>query len=201
MRRTLIAAILMGLTSAVAGATVTAKLGAGSKLWIEGDSTLHKWASDATKLDASLTMDGAALASGLSAQAPAKLTLDVPVKEMRNRERSGAMDKNVQKALKADKYPDIVFDMSAYKLDAAAGTISATGQLSIAGVTKPQTVVAKYVQKAGRIILDGEQPLLMTDFGVKPPTAMFGTIKADDRVVVKFHVELEPGAGAAKTGR
>lgn len=196
MKKALAAIILLGGAALAAGAATTAKLGSGSRLWIEGDSTMHKWESSATKLEVAVTMDGSSLASGMAAQAPAKLTLSVPVKEMKSEH--GGLDKNLQNALKADQFTDIVFTMSGYKLDQAAGTVAATGELSIAGVTKPEIVIAKYAEKDGKLILDGQQPLLMTDFGVKPPTAVLGTIKAEDRVVVKFHVELEP-AGAAST--
>ena len=45
--------------------------------------------------------------------------------------------------------------------------------------------------REGRAVIDGEQPLLMTDFGVKPPSMFLGTVKTQDRIVVKFHLELE----------
>jgi hypothetical protein len=44
--------------------------------------------------------------------------------------------------------------------------------------------------KEGRLLLDGERALLMTDFQVKPPRLMLGALRTDDRVVVKFHLEI-----------
>ena len=32
----------------------------------------------------------------------------------------------------------------------------------------------------------------MTDFGVKPPTMIMGTIKTADKVSIKYHLELAP---------
>ena len=41
----------------------------------------------------------------------------------------------------------------------------------------------------------------MTDFGVKPPTMMMGTIKTSDRIVVKFHLVLGLDEGAPRGGK
>jgi len=180
---------MIALMLAAAANAGTAKLAEGSKLWIEGKSTLHAWESTATSLDAAVSAEGQSLSEAVGKQAPVKLTLTVPVAGMKS-EHSG-LDKNLQKALLADKNPNIVFTMSGYKADAKAGTIAADGALTVAGVTKPETITAKLAQKDGRLILEGQQPLLMTDFGVKPPTAMMGTIKSDDHVIVKFHIELQ----------
>ncbi len=198
--KTALAMAALILTAGMAGAT-TFGLTQGSKLWIEGNSTLHAWESTATSLDAAASVDAASLSDAIAKQTPIKLTLTVPVAGMKS-EHSG-LDKNLRKALQADKNPNIVFTMSAYQEDSKSGTISADGQLTVAGVTKPETITAKLAAKDGRLVLDGQQPLLMTDFEVTPPTAMMGTIKADDHIVVKFHVELEPivAANSTKEGK
>lgn len=196
MKKAGIMIVLMAL-AAMAHAAVTAGLGTGSKLWIEGGSTLHPWSSAATAMTMDVALDAPSLSSGMSGQAPAKVTLLVPVAAMKS-EHSG-MDKNLQKALGAKQNPNIVFTMKGYKLlGQPAGGISAWGDLSIAGQTKPETINASLSWKGGRAVIDGQQPLLMTDFGVKPPTLMLGTLKVDDRIVVKFHLELEPGPVPAK---
>jgi hypothetical protein len=41
----------------------------------------------------------------------------------------------------------------------------------------------------------------MSDFGMKPPTAMLGTVKTGDDVTVRFEWTLGPAAGAAGAGR
>ncbi|MGY8826574.1 MAG: hypothetical protein ACKVJG_22065 [Candidatus Latescibacterota bacterium] len=39
-------------------------------------------------------------------------------------------------------------------------------------------------------IVEGNQPLKMTQFGIKPPTAVFGTIKAVDEFSVRFSLSF-----------
>lgn len=185
--------ILLACAGVGAQAAAAAKAGPGSRLWIEGDSTLHKWESHATVVDAAASIEAPSFQAGLASQAPAKLTLTVPVESMKS-EHEG-LDKNLRKALKAKKFPDVVFTMSGYKADPKAGTVAAQGELTVAGVTKAETITAAYKNEGDKLVLDGQQPLLMTDFGVKPPTAMMGTIKSDNRLTVKFHLELEPSGG------
>lgn len=54
--------------------------------------------------------------------------------------------------------------------------------------------------KDGRLVVDGEQPLLMSDYGIEPPKMMLGTVKTDDKALVKYHLELasRPVAGKEK---
>jgi hypothetical protein len=38
----------------------------------------------------------------------------------------------------------------------------------------------------------GSLPLLMSDFGIDPPTAMFGLIKVHDQITVRFKLIATP---------
>jgi len=53
----------------------------------------------------------------------------------------------------------------------------------------------------GTIEARGEVPILMSDYGIKPPTALFGALRASNRVVVKFALKLGPDAVAAMAAR
>src|SRR5208282_1183291 len=176
-----------------------------SKLWLEGDSTLHKYSSSAAQIQ--FTAD-----SPSAAETGASLKVDevvnrglvknlrvvVPVDQLRSGEKG--LDKNMVKALKGADYPNIVFKMDSYKIivDTVPAKISATGTLSIAGVEKSITLNADVKSQDDRIIIDGKQPLLMTDFGIKPPTLMLGAIKVDNHITVKFHLELEQAVDQQK---
>ena len=72
-------------------------------------------------------------------------------------------------------------------------TIRAAGTLKIAGAENPVTmdVVATRLPD-GTIKAVGTVPIKMTAFGVKPPSAMFGTIKTGDEVKVKFELTVGP---------
>ena len=43
---------------------------------------------------------------------------------------------------------------------------------------------------ASTITVIGEYALLMTDYGIKPPTAMLGMAKADNKVTITFETVL-----------
>ena len=43
----------------------------------------------------------------------------------------------------------------------------------------------------GALRVKGSKEILMSDFGVRPPTLMMGTLKVRDRVVVNFDVVLK----------
>jgi hypothetical protein len=107
------------------------------------------------------------------------------------------MDNNLYKALKADDAPEISYTLSTF--DVASGatkdsfTVKAIGTLKVAGGEKVVNMDVIGVRAAdGGITATGELPLLMTDFGVKPPTAMFGTLRTDNKVTVKFSLLVGP---------
>lgn len=196
MTRMAAAILLAAWTTTPSSAAVTAKLASGSHVWLEGDSTLHPYSSTAAVVEVTLTLEpsGAVpqtVAAAVAAQSAAKMTVRIPVKTFKSEHKG--LDKNLRKALRAEQHPDIIFVMKGYKLvkEAAATSVVAWGDLSVAGKTKEETLKGILSIKDGRTLIDGEQPLSMTDFGVKPPTMMMGAVKTQDRVVVKFHLELQ----------
>lgn len=185
------AALLFGLAAAAAAATAT--LGAGSRIRLEGDSTMHKFHSESTELKVDFEV-APGLAAGIQANAPVKMKVTVPVATLKS-DKSG-LDKNLRKALMADKHPDIVFALKSYTVE--RDTVTTVGDLTIAGKTQTRTVAGTLKWKDGRALVDGEHALLMTDFGIKPPTMMLGAVKTDDRILVKFHLELSQAADELK---
>jgi polyisoprenoid-binding protein YceI len=83
------------------------------------------------------------------------------------------LDKNMQKALKVQEFPDITFRL----LRTIAGTngaLNAVGVLKIAGVEREVTLTLKTERQDAGLLVKGELGLLMTDFNIKPPVAMLG---------------------------
>jgi polyisoprenoid-binding protein YceI len=102
------------------------------------------------------------------------------------------LTKQMSKALKADKHPVITFKLNAYTVEPAAGgmTIKPTGTLNVAGVERPIDMVLDAREQAGALHVRGSRDLLMTDFGIKPPTMFMGMLKTDDKITVKFELQL-----------
>ncbi len=195
---------LLALLLAAPAAAAKVQLGAGSSLWLEGDSTLHTFASTATALAVDLDVDRAAgqsLDAAIRGAKAAKMTVTVKVADLKSGE--SGLDKNLRKTLRADKFPEIVYALDSYTAmgDDGKAKVVAPGKLTIAGQTKAVSLNAAARPQGEGLIVDGEQPLLMTDFGVKPPSLMLGALKVKDKVVVKFHLVLEPTADEAKKGK
>lgn len=148
-----------------------------SKLWVEGTSTIHDWTMTVGAFDGSVTATTGEIGAVSVTVPVAQLTAD-----------NGTMNKKAQKALRADKHPTITYNLTSADLK-GAGSFEAKGQLTIAGVTQPANFAVKGEQVAdGRFRYTGSTRVNMSDFGVKAPTAMLGTIKTGDEVVVHFNV-------------
>jgi polyisoprenoid-binding protein YceI len=157
-----------------------------SELSVSGTSTLHDWTIVAEELSGMAKFkisDGILI--GVS-----DLSLKVKTTEIKSG-KSG-MDNNTYKALKSDKHPYITFVLGDTKAT-KSGTryiIKGTGNLSVAGVTKPVLVTASCALN-GSVVCEGSYAMKMTDFEVDPPTAMFGTIKTGNEITIDFNVKFE----------
>ena len=100
------------------------------------------------------------------------------------------LDKNMYKALNTAQHPDITFRLLRFQPGAIAGTLKAAGMLTIAGTEREVTLDLKTEPKDATLIVKGELPLVMTDYGVKPPKAMLGMIKTNPKVTVTFEIVL-----------
>ena len=100
------------------------------------------------------------------------------------------VDKNMHKALKVLEHPDIRFRLRA--LQSAAGAYQATGWLTVAGVEKEVTLALQVVRTQATLAVTGTTDVLMTDFGIAPPKALMGMVKADPKV--KLRIEMVLGA-------
>ncbi len=100
------------------------------------------------------------------------------------------LDKNMHKALRVQEFPDITFRLLRFEPAAAtagaASALNAIGVLKIAGVEREVTLALKTARTDAGLAVTGEIALLMTDFGIKPPTAMLGMLKTDPKVTITF---------------
>lgn len=190
-----LAAALAPLLLALPAAAAQLSLAPSSRLWLEGDSSLHPFSSTATALLVSFTLEAPGpVPAALAAKAPVRMSVRVPVEGLKSAH--AGLDKNLRKALKAGEHPDIVFEMRSYTVSGAS--VTAEGELTVAGKARAVVLQARYEPREGRILVEGAQPLKMTDFGIKPPSMMLGAIKTADDVTVKYRLELEPAAADMK---
>jgi polyisoprenoid-binding protein YceI len=123
-----------------------------------------------------------------------KLYLSMEVSSIKSTE-GGIMNRNTYKALKADIHPEIIFSINtpiqSIKAESIENNISVQGFLSIAGVTNPITMQVKVsMEGTGNLTFEGSQAIKMTDYGVTPPKALFGTLKTGNEITISFKTKF-----------
>jgi polyisoprenoid-binding protein YceI len=162
---------------------------ASSKLWIDGTSNRSNWTVHATEMTGSVTMKK-------NSNEVRAVTLTVRSNKIVS-QKSTIMDRLMHETLKVETHPAITYQLSGATLapggTANTYTLQTTGRLTLAGTTKDVTMTVQGTKLAnGHLRFTGEHPLLMTDYGLQPPSAMFGALRTGDRVVVHFDVVMSP---------
>jgi len=160
------------------------------KMTIKGTSNLHDWESTVNELRAKGDIS---LQQG-KFTALNTLSVEIPVKAIKSTKGS-IMDNKTYDALKADKYTNITFKLekvTPFKVQSDGYSITATGNLTIAGATKKVELIVKGKANGdGSITFTGSQKIKMTDFGMKPPTALLGAMKVGNDVEIVFSVTMK----------
>ena len=178
----MVSIILVGSTSAVNAQTL--KINAqSSTMTILGTTNVHNFQSKVTQMSGDLVISGKKVQS---------LKVDVPVKSIKSNEK--LMDTKTYEAFNAEKNPTITFqliDAVIQKATAEDIDVVLTGNLTMAGVTKKVSFnTTGKALKAGTFQFTGSVALKMTDFKMKPPTAMLGMMKVGDAITLKFSIIL-----------
>ena len=164
-----------------------------SRLWIDGTSTVRSFSCKAGEVNAVVEASGANAISTLFTGDKGVKTVRVTVPANRMDCGNGTMNDHMKKALKVTESPTITFTLTDYDVtrnaDGITGTI--TGTLDLGGVTKSISFEATGKPEGGMLRVDGAYDLRMTDYGLKPPSLMFGRIKVRDNVKVNFDLLLK----------
>lgn len=151
-----------------------------SEVTITGTSTIHDWESVAEEFSGTAIIN---IEEG-KLVAIQDLTFNVVVDGIKSGK--GGMDSKTYNALDEKKHPNIVFELSEIA-EVNADSVTANGLLTIAGKTNPVELIVSYqLMDNGSIQFTGVKEIKMTDYDIKPPTAVFGTIKAGNEVQVHF---------------
>ena len=156
-----------------------------SRLWIDGTSSVHDWTCEVQDFDgyveATTGLDGEISITNAAAR--------VAVEQIECK--NGKMNGKTRKALKADEFPMISFELTSLTRSEVEDVYSAAGTLKVAGVERSVEMgVNISTDGDSRLRIAGEVPLLMSDFDVKPPSAMLGVLKTGDAVTVRFDVSV-----------
>jgi polyisoprenoid-binding protein YceI len=187
--------------TATAGAqganAVRLRLDPASELTVEGTSSMHAWHCKTDKLNAYVDVDPGYTRDLTKVARPiAAVKVNIVVKTLSCG--NSQMDRNMYSTLKADENQLIKYTLTGY--DLLNGSVSptsfgakTTGTLMIAGETRPIDMkISAERQSDGKAVASGEQTLLLSDFGIKAPSFMFGTLKVGNEVKVKFTLKAGP---------
>lgn len=151
---------------------------------VSGKSNVHNWTmtTKAIESQGKFKLNGDNLADVTS------LNFTVAAKSLKSGKSS--MDNRTYKTIKADQYPNIT-----YKLTSATVShinqnnylIKTKGELIIAGVTQPINVsVNATVNADNTITCTGTENIKLTDYGIKPPSFVLGTMKVYNDLAIQF---------------
>ncbi len=188
-----------------------------SRVELQGTATIGSWKSQSTDIHGQVVLDTDATA--LNAlfdriqSAQSRVQPDLPVLTFRSppigaisvpamslHGDSGGMDRDMQNALNVSQHPSIEYvfqrlQQTTLQWDPqdhlAELKLRIVGKLTMAGVGRLMTMdmIVKRDSR-GHFLAHAQTALLMTDFGMTPPGALFGLIKADDRVFVVFDLDF-----------
>lgn len=201
MRKTLLTISTLVAAAATAGAqsasAIRLRLDPASELTVEGTSSMHDWHCKTNKLNAYVDVDPGYTKDLTKVARPiAAVKVNIVVKTLTCG--NSQMDRNMYGTLKADENQLIKYTLTGYDLlngsvAPSSFTARTNGTLVVAGQEKPIAMkISAERTSDGKAVAEGEQTLLLTDFGITPPSFMFGALKVGNEVKVKFTLKAGP---------
>jgi len=159
-----------------------------STMIIYGTTNVHDFKSKVTLIKGEVVVNGSKKIQSLN--------VEVPVRSIKSGEKG--MDNKTYEAFNEGKFPTISFQLveaSSLQITGDDISVTVTGNLTMAGSTRKISfkTTGKNL-KPGAYEFKGSIPLKMTDFKMKPPTAMLGVMKVGDAITLKFDINVEGAA-------
>lgn len=185
MKNFLLLGLLFASSILYSQTTPSYKIDSIPEINITGTSTLHNWtvvAGEVTDFPENLSIT---IEEG---QTIDSFAFKVSVASL-DGGRGPSMNGKIQKALKATTAPMIVYQQTAPALitqKEEVWMLQSTGNLTLAGVQKELSVQVLLEKEENQLVFKGSTPLKMSEFGMTPPSAMFGQIQTHDDIAVHF---------------
>lgn len=167
-----------------------------SKLRMDGTSTIHDWHAETPTIGGFMELE-ATFADGKSAPVAVKPNIEVKIRVGSLKSSGGKrMDVVMQEHMKFEQFKTIDYKVLELTPKAgAAGQYEAKGALTLAGVTKTNTMSVTIERVDSKLKVTGTTAVKMTDHGIKPPApeiAGISLIRTGDEVKLKFEWVTEP---------
>ena len=155
-----------------------------SSMTIYGTTNVHDFKTKVEQIKGELVVDNSKKVQSLS--------VEIPVRSIKSGEKG--MDNKTYEAFNDKKYPTISFqlvDVSSLQIKGDDITATVTGNLTMAGTTKRISFKTSGKNtRPGAYEFKGSIPLKMTDYKMKPPTAMLGVMKVGDAITLKYDINV-----------
>jgi len=156
-----------------------------SSMTIYGTTNVHNFKSKVEQIKGELVVDNSKKIQSLN--------VEIPVHSIKSGEKG--MDNKTYEAFNDKKYPTISFQLiEVTSLQIKGDDINATvtGNLTMAGSTKRISFKTSGKNtKPGAYEFKGSIALKMTDYKMKPPTAMLGVMKVGDAITLQYDINVE----------
>ena len=151
------------------------------QLLINGTSNVHDWSSKATIVN----VTGDFLVNNNIPEKINSATVRVQTKSLKSTKDSDLMDDRTHSTLKADKFPEIVYVFT------KVINVQQSGGETIMNVSGNLTMCGVKTLANGDLEIKGSKKILMSTYGVKPPSFMLGAMKVGDEVTLTYDVILK----------
>ncbi len=98
------------------------------------------------------------------------------------------MEKDLQELFEARNFPYAKLTVNKVFTNASTTQSSIKFTLTLKDVSNQYTVPLQEKYINGENYIKGNQPILLTDFGIEPPTKMLGMVKVADEVMISFTI-------------
>jgi len=165
-----------------------------SSMSITGGSTVGSWDAEVKMVEADFGIDVEALVNGSSHEDRVfeLAAFRVPVGGIDSDSRR--MNNNISKYLKEDDHPHVSFSLNNAQVQSRDGNtfdVLVNGIINAAGNNKEVALNARLLLKDdGTMEIHGTKAMLFSDFNIDRPSAMLGTVRADEEIEVHFNLIL-----------
>jgi polyisoprenoid-binding protein YceI len=169
----------------------------GSRVKIDGTSTVHDWTVEGAIIGGFLELDPA-LVTGTPkpGKVNAKVQATIPARSLHNKNNYKGMDERMHDALKIKEFPKIEYRLTELALKEAPKSADAPlnfeskGQLTVSGVTSPVSmpITMEKIENGKKLKTSGDVTLKMTSFKIDPPAPKIalGLISTGDDIKIHF---------------
>jgi polyisoprenoid-binding protein YceI len=160
-----------------------------SRIWVKGGSTVRDYTCNAKTIEAKISTQ--------PTESPA-LPLEQLVRSGQVSVRvadvdcgNGTMNEHMRKALRGADHPQLSFVLDQYFIE-ATGNLRLLGKLTMAGQTRDIEFTGTVKESDGGVLrVEVSKQIRMTEWGIKPPRLIMGTLKVHDPVTIGVDLLLK----------